>query len=278
MPNTATQYCNPLPTNQSNPEFNLCQLIRRIHFRKDISANAKLVATHLLMSAGRRGFIEDLSMRQLSFELGDIPRSSLHNYVNELISVGFLQRIEHIGRPNTWIIVETRKLALADPSSSSDTKIKSSKKKTYQSQTADNVVSNQSEEPIQSMPTNKTTSVRANPIRMDIVSEIVSLTCDKKSLGCWVKFVKHAPLAIVYAAISSLKIAIDEGIVEHPGRYMVGIIRNIYPELFSSPTIKHQGPPSSIYSRPEPVEPEIQPDIALNMEQLRRIRQMLDAK
>jgi hypothetical protein len=69
--------------------------------------------------------------------------------------------------------------------------------------------------------------------------EIEQLTGDRKSRGCWIKIVKHIPENTIYAGLSSLRIAMSEGIIKNPGSYMVGTIKNCYPDLFS-PKIYHQ--------------------------------------
>jgi hypothetical protein len=69
---------------------------------------------------------------------------------------------------------------------------------------------------------------------MDLVMEIEQLTGDRKSRGCWVKIVKSVSESTIYAGLSSLKIAMNEGIVGNSGSYLVGTIKNYYPDLFSS--------------------------------------------
>ena len=79
-------------------------------------------------------------------------------------------------------------------------------------------------------PTQKHSAV----IAMRLVSEILAVTGDKKSLGCFIKIVKDVPRNLIYAAISSLRIAIGEGIVSKPGAYFVQTIKNYNPDLFTS--------------------------------------------
>ena len=71
-------------------------------------------------------------------------------------------------------------------------------------------------------------------INMDLVLEIEQLTGDRKSRGCWIKIVKTVPENTIYAGLSSLRIAMNEGIVGNSGSYLVGTIKNYYPDLFSS--------------------------------------------
>lgn len=119
---------------------------------------------------------------------------------------------------------------------------------------------------------------------MDVVREILDLTKDTKSIGCWIKFVRSAPLPIVYAAIASLKSALDEGIVQHPGRYMVGVIKNIFPELFSTQSHALRQPQEkidvSIYSS-KPYSEDSNPvdiDWSLNNSSLKNIQAILKGK
>ena len=76
----------------------------------------------------------------------------------------------------------------------------------------------------------------SNVVDMSLVQQILEVTGDKKSTACFIKIVKNVPEAIVYAAISSLKLSMDEGIVSKPGAYFVSTIKNYYPDLFNSKT------------------------------------------
>jgi hypothetical protein len=120
------------------------------------------------------------------------------------------------------------------------------------------------------------------PIRFDLICEILNLTQDTKSTRFWIKFVRSAPLPTVYLAISSLKSALAEGIVCHPGKYMTGIIRRVFPELFQNKKQPLSQPQrdldAPIYSKPCESEPEIQPDFVLNMARLKQIQLILACK
>ena len=103
--------------------------------------------------------------------------------------------------------------------------------------------------------------------------EIEQLTGDRKSRGCWIKIVKHIPENTIYAGLSSLRIAMSEGIIKNPGSYVVGTIKNCYPDLFSSKkyhqrsltqpeqVVVHQKPARDDFSNPEdmfvPASPEV---------------------
>jgi len=108
---------------------------------------------------------------------------------------------------------------------------------------------------------------------MDLVLEIEQLTGDRKSRGCWIKIVKSVPENTIYAGLSSLRIAMNEGIVGNSGSYLVGTFKNYYPDLFSSKknhqrslnqferVVVHQKPVRDEFSKPEdiivPASPEV---------------------
>jgi hypothetical protein len=77
----------------------------------------------------------------------------------------------------------------------------------------------------------KTTS---NVVNMTLVQEILQVTNDKKSLNCFIKIVKNCPESIVYAAISSLKICMQENYILRPGGYFVQTIKKYCPDIFCS--------------------------------------------
>jgi hypothetical protein len=108
---------------------------------------------------------------------------------------------------------------------------------------------------------------------MDLVMEIEQLTGDRKSRRCWIKIVKTVPENTIYAGLSSLRIAMNEGIVGNSGSYLVGTIKNYYPDLFSSKkyyqrssnqlerVVVHQKPVKEQFCKPEdiivPASPEV---------------------
>jgi hypothetical protein len=108
---------------------------------------------------------------------------------------------------------------------------------------------------------------------IDLVREIEQLTGDTKSRRCWIKIVKTVPENTIYAGLSSLRIAMNEGIVGNSGSYLVGTIKNYYPDLFSSKkyhqrslnqferVVVHPKPVRDEFSEPEdtivPASPEI---------------------
>jgi len=110
-------------------------------------------------------------------------------------------------------------------------------------------------------------------INMDLVREIELVTGDRKSRGCWIKIVKSVSENTIYAGLSSLRIAMSEGIVGNSGSYLVGTIKNYYPDLFSSKkhhqsslnqfgwVVVHQRQVRDDFSNPEdmfvPASPEV---------------------
>jgi len=74
----------------------------------------------------------------------------------------------------------------------------------------------------------------SNVIDMTLVQEILQVTNDKKSLNCFIKIVQNVPESIVCAAISSLKISMEENYILRPGAYFVKIIKNYCPDIFTS--------------------------------------------
>jgi len=88
----------------------------------------------------------------------------------------------------------------------------------------------------------KTTKTPSNVIDMSLVQEILQVTNDKKSLNCFIKIVKSVHKNIIYTAISSLKIAMDESYISRPGAYFVKTIKNYYPDVFTSPKICSERP------------------------------------
>jgi hypothetical protein len=78
-------------------------------------------------------------------------------------------------------------------------------------------------------------SARAKPpIRMDIVSHIIAVTGDKKSLAFWIKMVKGCDLQTIRYCLSALNVGLNDGTVRHPGRYLTSLFKKYAPELFSS--------------------------------------------
>jgi hypothetical protein len=122
---------------------------------------------------------------------------------------------------------------------------------------------------------------------MDLVLEIEQLTGDRKSRGCWIKIVKTVPENTIYAGLSSLRIAMNEGIIKNPGSYLVGTIKSYYPDLFSSKkyhqrssnqieqVVVHQKPARDDFSKLEDNIIPASPEIVASM--ISKIKSMLNS-
>lgn len=130
------------------------------------------------------------------------------------------------------------------------------------------------------LPKPKTTR-RRQVIRFDLVRQILELTRDHKSLGFWIKLVRNVDPETICYLLSSLRLAMASGQVEHRGRYLVGIVRRVCPWVFEIQSKKQalrasqqqmHGQMSSKQAQSEPVQ---EPDFDLGLEQVRRIRELL---
>lgn len=227
---------------------------------KNLSSTAKYLYIELRRIAGPKGYLS-YSVTDLS-EIVDRSIKQTRRLLHELEANGLLEIWLHPGRESEYVIpdvyfrqgmdinVQTFKkksyikktvrkangvsLSIVKP----DPKIQSDPHEAPELSASEQTASEPAIEPKEAHNMGESdqvqapTPTRAKPIRMDLVKEILDLTQDTKSTRFWIKFVRQAPLAVVYCAISSLKSALAEGIVQHPGRYMVGIIKRIYPELF----------------------------------------------
>jgi hypothetical protein len=305
MNDTAICYNNSPTHNQSNSNYSFYLL-------KDLSSTAKYLYIELRRIAGVRGFLS-YSAKDLSEVTGKSEKQT-RRLLHELEANSLIEIWLHPGHESEYIVkdvyfrqgmdicVQPFKKKRIKELTVRENGVSLSIVKTDPEIQPDHVGSDPREDPGSSAH-NKTASepviepknvhveigknpTRATPIRFDLVREILDLTQDTKSTRFWVKFVRLAPLPTVYLAISSLKIAIDEGIVLHPGRYMVGIIKRVYPELFftqpttleprsSQPQQKIDAP---IYGKSCESEPPVVRDPQFNMSQLKQIRAMLERK
>lgn len=268
-------------------EFNLTLLIRQIHFRRDIGNGAKLVASHLLMACGRRGYCS-LPIKSLAWEL-DMRLTQLHVYVRELVQVGYLERQAHPGRANTWIIPEVRAMQ-PTPSVHRRTIFKSFKKENVTDpKPQENVIPIFSDEqpPDPPPPSNspqpdndikspsESHSKPKKPIRMDIVRALVQETGDKRSFGFWCLVSRDISLDDIRYCVESLRIAVNDNTVRNKGRYLTAILKSRCPEAFQ----EKQAPRPSQEQKPAPMpRKEAPPDYTNNLEQIRKLRAMLEAR
>jgi len=64
-----------------------------------------------------------------------------------------------------------------------------------------------------------------------LLQEILDLTGDRKSLGCWISCVSRLPEEEIRIGLSSLRIAMAESDVYKPGAYLLGVIRSRNPDF-----------------------------------------------
>jgi hypothetical protein len=127
---------------------------------------------------------------------------------------------------------------------------------------------------------------KSKPFDMNLVLQIEQVTGDKVGRGCFIKIVRETSPDIVHAALSSLKVAMSEGIVVKPAAYFVQTIKNYCPDVFSSPktasesllthknhTITKLETPKKQYFEPEDIVPA-PPEVA--MQAITAIRSILD--
>ena len=134
----------------------------------------------------------------------------------------------------------------------------------------------------------KPTKIPSNIIDMTLVQQILDITNDKKSTACFIKIVKNVPKDIIFAALSSLKISMEENYILRPGAYFVSTIKNYYPDLFFSPKTSSERPVTKNNnivvplgtSRKQYLEPEdnvvVPASQEFAMESISAIKSMLD--
>lgn len=292
--NTATEHNNSSNIPQSI-SFNLANTIRDIISDPTLTQGASRLLVQLVLSAGRKGWtwflIETLGV------LVKTSRTQVKVYLKELVDKNRIKIVHRPGRSSVYQIVgiynQSTKVGRFSGHIKQSYKTKSNVIEkpngvsVLPSQETKSETSNPRENQQSALhtKTHEKPSIKVisnKPIRMDIVREILDITRDTKSIGCWIKFVRSAPLPIVYCAIASLKSALEEGQVCHPGKYLTGIIKNIYPEMFEPQ--KHALRPSQdkseapYYSKHCENEPPVEVNWQVNKENLRRIQEMLDTK
>lgn len=291
---TATQYFNSSLPVTSTTQFNLANIIRSIIADTNLSHGSSRLLVQLVLSAGRKG--ETWYLIQTLADLTTSSRTQVKLYLKELVEKNRIRIAYRPGRSSKYQIVGIyderhevgRKIAHIKQSYKSKSNvIENNVVSICPEQEIDPAIHGDTpEEPQHTKKPEKplidVISDKKPVIRMDIVKEILDLTRDHKSLGFWIKFVRSAPLATVYLAISSLKSALAEGQVAHPGRYMVGIIKRIYPDLLLSTKHALRQPQEKISAvlpikQPE-IEPEIERNPVLNMSELKNILAMLERK
>ena len=88
----------------------------------------------------------------------------------------------------------------------------------------------------------KPTKKPSTAFDMTLVQQILEITNDRKSLNCFIKIVKNVPTNIIYAALSSLKVAMQEDYVLRPGAYFIQVVKNYCPDIFNTQKTCHDSP------------------------------------
>lgn len=280
-------------------DFNLSHRINTILSDNNLSAQADRLLIRLVNASGRRGFCFP-SIETLCSWIKLKP-TQIRHYLRELETKKYIRIFEHVGHANEYQIVDIL------PNINRPLRFSEARKellRTRKRYTGENVVDFSPKKPPEQNPeimpnppapvqhdTVETVveaparhnppppATRSKPIRFDLVKRILDLTRDHRSFGLWVKFVRTAPLEIVYMAIHSLEVALSCDQVSSPGRYMTGIIRNVYPELFNQrhASCCHNDPPPPA-TRKEPEPPPVERDPELNRQRLKEIMTLLQSK
>jgi hypothetical protein len=274
--NAAKQYYN-----QNNPtqSISIVTLVKDILKDSDLSKNASNILAQLALASGYEGYcwmlIETISKnsrlgrsqtklylkelvtkkrikihhrpgRSSKFEVLDIT-----NQFNEVSrSTGHIKeysRKENVKeRPNVILNFPDKESAQPDNSQCEITK-QVVEKKTPPTLAEDNkiIIPSPNTGPKVQEPVHQPTrpiKTSSNLIDMTLVQEIIQITNDRKSTACFIKIVKNVPKNIIYAALSSLKIAMDENYILRPGAYFVSTIKNYYPDVFTGQRTCHDSP------------------------------------
>jgi hypothetical protein len=265
--NTAHQYYNSHHTEPSTIHFNLANYISNIISDPTLSKNASATLIQLTLSAGRKGYCE-LLIYSISVKVKS-SRTQTKLYLKELQDKKRIKIIYRTGRSSIYQILDILPENVG-PSRFSDY-IQDIKKRKNQRSERTNVICNFPEktkpaahsesesteqiietEPPSALATDnkiiiknsiqpsnievqKPIKTSSNVVDINLLKEILQITGDKKSVGCFIKIVKNVPKNIIYAALSSLKIAMEENYISRPGGYFVQTIKNYYPDVFSSP-------------------------------------------
>ena len=306
MNDTATCYNNSPTYNQSTVPFNLANYVSNIISDPTLSKNASTTLVQLTLSAGRKGYCE-LLIYSISVKVKS-SRTQTKIYLKELQDKKRIKIIYRTGRSSIYQLLDILP-EKEGPSRFSDYIKEIKKRKNQRSErTKSNVIFNFPEktnppstlatdnkiiiknsiQPHDTEPTKpilhqqqKPIKTTSNVVNMTLVQEILQVTNDKKSLNCFIKIVKNCPENVIFAAISSLKIALSEGIVSKPGAYFVQTIKNYCPDLFTVKLKQPMSQPKLEKNVSFPIniadsEPKIQPDWEINLALLKNIQQILN--
>lgn len=270
----------------------LTDKIRLINRDLNLSKGAKLLAIEIIIASNWRGYCWH-SISAFT-EMISSSETQVHSYLKELEAKDFIKIVRRPGTTNRYYLgpifdhpeVPDRGVRNSEPK-------KENKYKTNVSNVTLKSLKEEKNDPLDSPTTTDTHDIHinikphkpvSNPFKMSLVKEILDLTNDKKSLGCYIKIVRTVPEAIIHTALSSLKIALNEGIVSNRGAYFVQTIKNHCPEVFcSSKTsiVTSSTPVKRIITQVKPAtEPVVEPDEQPAsheeaMESLKKIKMML---
>lgn len=273
----------------------LTDKIRLINRDSNLSKGSKLLSIEIIIASNWRGYCWH-SISAFT-EMISASETQVHSYLKELEAKDFIKIVRRPGTTNRYYLGPI--FISADHPENPDRGVRNSepKIKTKYKTNVKNVIfeSSQTEENDSPAPTT-TTDTQDNridlkphkpaskPFKMGLVKDILDLTNDKKSTGCYIKIVRTVPEPIIHTALSSLKIALTEGIVSNRGAYFVQTIKNHCPEVFSEPKTSPVAVSTSnerIVTQVKPatetvIEPDEQPASHEEaMESLEKIKMML---
>ncbi len=287
--NTIQQTCNTTPLQyDTDNTYHPYTYINEIFSDRTISRGAAHVLIRLVTASGYHGYCYP-SIATLC-QWTNYKQTQLRHYLRQLVQAGHIRIIHTPGRSNEYQL--TRIIPKSSRPLRSCGPIKRFiKRKRITDQ--ENVISFMPPEqppPDQNKDCNcnvaNTQDQTKPPVNHYLLRQIMQLTGDKKSFGLWFKLVKTVDEQTIYQALSSLRIAIDCNQVHHRGRYLVGILKQLTPELFQEQTQTRQAPipkqtrpqVQAIGPDQEETTPTVERNQQLNMEQVRNIRALLNSK
>ena len=285
--NTTQQTCNTTPLQyDTDNTYHPCTYINEIFSDRTISRGAAHVLIRLVTASGYHGFCYP-SINTLC-QWTNYKQTQLRHYLRQLVQAGHIRIIHTPGRSNEYQL--TRIIPKSSrPLRSCGPRKRFIKRKRITDQ--ENVISFRPPEqpppdpaPPRPVVIPQTPKVHTKPpVNHYLLRQIMQLTHDKKSFGLWFKLVKTVDEQTIYQALSSLRSAIDCNTVNHRGRYLVGILKQLAPELFQEQTPRQaptqQTPKVQDHTdQHQDAAPTTQCDHTLNMEQIRNIRALLSAK
>ena len=292
-----------LPANNIIPNSNkstLTEKIRFINSEKNLSKGSKLLAIEIIIASNWRGYC--WHSIEAFCNMISAGESQVHLYIKELQNSGHLIVIRRPGMTSRYYLGEKFNHNLQknrDDGGGSDLHtLKGNINTEKENVPGENVIpfssleniptssndvhepnnsSHKASSPKQIKPTQNTV------FNLELVLEIEKITGDRTSRGCWIKIVRSVPSNLIYAGISSLKIAINEGIVGNRGAYFVGIIKNncdIFSYQKKSPVVDLTKVEPVIVGPRTPKEPPCGPIIPAGPEvvnkSLSKIREILN--